>query len=117
MARILICEPVAETRELLERLINRMGHVIVGIDDLESVDVLVFEPGSPAGRAIARRVLRACPQASLVACSAEPARAQQLNTPRLVASLLQPFSPEDLARALLACTTKPPHGGSAACGA
>ncbi|HZO35820.1 MAG TPA: hypothetical protein VFB41_02975 [Solirubrobacteraceae bacterium] len=117
MAKILICEPVVETRELLERLVNRMGHVIVGIDDLESVDVLVFEPGSYAGQAIARRVLEACPDASLVACSAEPLSPAQVTMPRLVATLLQPFSPEDLSRALLACTTNKPYGDAAAHGA
>ena len=115
MARILICEPVEETRELLERLVNRMGHVIVGIEDLESIDVLVFDPGSPAGRALAERVIEACPNANLVACSAEPSGALPTTTPRVVASLLQPFSPADLSRALLACTNTPPHG-SVACG-
>ena len=112
MARILICEPVAETRELLERLVIRMGHVIVGIEDIEAVDVLLFEPASPAGLAIARRVLAECPSASLVACSAEPPTALPLATPRLVASLMQPFSPADLARALRACA--PEQGASTA---
>ena len=116
MARILICEPVAETRELLERLVIRIGHDIVGIEDLETIDVLLFEPGSPAGLAIARRVLETCPNASLVACSADPARAPQLTSPRLVASLMQPFSPTDLAHALRACTSatpsRPTSGGA-----
>lgn len=117
MAKILICEPVAETRELLERLVRRMGHVIVGIDALESVDVLVFEPNSPAGLAIARRVLEARPDASLLACSAEPVRSPLPASPRIVASLQQPFSPADLARALLACTARQRSGGSPAAGA
>lgn len=99
MARILICEPVEETRELLERLVRRMGHDIVGIADLRTVDVLLFEPRSPDGLALAEELLRVRPDASLVACSAEPLR-PQLQLPRLVATLLQPFSPADLARAL-----------------
>ena len=114
MARILICEPVDETRELLERLVNRMGHVIVGIGDLESIDVLVFDPGSPAGRALAERVIEVCPNASLIACSAEPSAA--LQTPHVAATLLQPFSPSDLSRALRACTSTPPPSGSIAGG-
>ena len=114
MARILICEPVEETRELLERLVDRMGHVIVGIEDLESIDVLVFDPGSAAGRALARRAVEVCPNASLVACSAEPSRARQPTTPGVVATLLQPFSPADLSRALIACGLPPARGGSIA---
>lgn len=106
MARILICEPVEETRELLERLVRRMGHDIVGIEDLRTVDVLLFEPDSRAGLALAKLLLDVQPQANLVACSAQPPRTQ-LKLPRLVASLLQPFSPADLARALDCSATHP----------
>jgi hypothetical protein len=106
MARILICEPVTETRELLERLVLRMGHDIVGIDALRTVDVLLFEPESKAGLALAKLLLEVRPEASLVACSAEPPRAQ-LKLPRVVASLLQPFSPADLARVLDGVAVRP----------
>ncbi len=99
MARILICEPVAETRELMERLVRRMGHDIVGIERLETVDVLLFEPESRAGLALAKLLLETQPRANLVACSAAPPRAE-IKLPRLVASLLQPFSPADFARVL-----------------
>jgi hypothetical protein len=106
MARILICEPVEETRELLERLVRRMGHDIVSLDELRTVDVLLFEPESRAGLALAKLLLEVRPEASLVACSAQPPRTQ-LTLPRLVASLLQPFSPADLARVLDGCSTQP----------
>lgn len=97
MARILICEPVAETRELMERLVRRMGHELVDLDSLRTVDVLLFEPGSRDGQAIARLLHDVRPAARLVACSHAPER-PAVRLPRLFASLLQPFSPADLRR-------------------
>jgi hypothetical protein len=88
MARILICEPVAETRELMERLVRRMGHEVVDLDSLREVDVLLFEPDSPEGRAIARLLGDVRPGARLVACHARPP----------VPALRLPFSPADLRR-------------------
>ena len=96
MARILICEPVEETRELLERLVVRMGHEVVDLDSLRSVDVLLFEPRSQEGQAIARLLHDVRPAARLVTCSHRPTPVVSL--PRIFASLLQPFSPTDLRR-------------------
>lgn len=97
MARILICEPVAETRELMERLVRRMGHELVDLDSLRVVDVLLFDPDSEEGRAIGRLLADVRPAARLVACHARPPT-PALRLPRLFASLLQPFSPTDLRR-------------------
>ncbi len=97
MAKILICEPVEETRELMERLVRRMGHELVGLDSLRDVDVLLFEPGSPEGQAIARLLHDVRPNARLVACSHEPP-SPIVRLPRLFGSLLQPFAPSDLRR-------------------
>ena len=64
MARICIAEPVAETRVLLERLVRKLGHDVVGPDDgPDAVLTCADEPGAPA-------------------------------------SLVHPFSPADLRRAL-----------------
>lgn len=100
MARIAIIEPVQETRELLERLLRRLGHDVVGpADDLPAADVLVFEAGSTAGVTAARRLRDAHPGIGLVACSAAPVDLT-LTGLRPVETLVQPFSPAQLARAL-----------------
>lgn len=102
MARIAISEPVQETRELLERLLARLGHEVVGSAEREdgpSVDALVFEAGSVAGVAAARRLRVSHPHAGLVACSAAPL-GPALNDLGPLQALVQPFSPAQLARAL-----------------
>jgi len=105
MARIAIHEPVQETRELLERLLLRLGHDVVpaGPDpdvqhDVE-VDAFVFEAGSVAGLAAARRLRDARPHVGLVACSARPLGLRLTELGR-VEALVQPFSPAQLRRAL-----------------
>jgi hypothetical protein len=99
VARVLVVEPVQETRELIERLVARMGHAIVGGESLRNVDVVFYEPASRAGLALAKRVQAEQPGVRLVAISAAPPHAVA-REPRPVASLLQPFSPGDLRRAL-----------------
>jgi CheY-like chemotaxis protein len=99
MARVLVCEPVQETRELIERLVRRMGHDVVGLDSLQLVDVLFYEPASRAGLALACRLRNERPDTALVACSASPP-GELPATPRPFASLLQPFAPADLKRVL-----------------
>jgi CheY-like chemotaxis protein len=101
VARVLVLEPVEETRILIERLVQRMGHEIVGGDDsLRDLDVVFYEPASRAGLALARRAQRQQPAVRLVACSAHPQRQAAVNVPRPFASLLQPFSPGDLRKVL-----------------
>lgn len=96
MARILVSEPVAETRELLERLLTRLGHVVVAWpgDGVDEVDAVVFEPSHREGVALARRLREQRPETALVACSALGDQQDGLPT------LMQPFQPADLARAL-----------------
>jgi CheY-like chemotaxis protein len=106
VARVLICEPVEETRVLIERLVQRMGHELVGLDALRSVDVLFYEPASRAGLALARRLQAERPAAALVACNASPPLGSALS-PRPSASLLQPFSPADVRRVLEAALRGP----------
>lgn len=98
MARVCICEPVAETRELLERLVARLGHEIVPEHQLIAADALLFEPGSPHGVTLARRVRNHSPETALVAVSAFPLPISGL--PGHVRRLTQPFVPAELARAL-----------------
>lgn len=98
MALVCISEPVAETRELLERLVVRLGHEVLPEHQLIAADALLFEPGSAHGVTLARRARRHCPDTALVAVSAVPVPVAGL--PGRVHRLTQPFRPEDLARAL-----------------
>lgn len=84
---------------LIERLVQRMGHEIVGGESFRDVDVVFYEPASRAGVALARRVRAERPGVALVECSSSPAR-RTMTAPRPFASLLQPFSPGDLRRVL-----------------
>jgi hypothetical protein len=99
VAKVLVVEPVEETRELIECLVTRMGHKVVGGESLRDIDVVFYEPASRAGLALARRVQAECPTVCLVAINASPPRAMA-REPRPMASLMQPFSPGDLRRVL-----------------
>lgn len=90
-------EPVEDTRVLIERVVSRMGHRVVGGDSLRDVDVAFYEPDSIAGLALARRVQREQPHVRLVAITAAP-MVESERAPRPFASLLQPFSPADIRR-------------------
>ncbi len=98
MARVCISEPVAETRELLELLVVRLGHEVVPEHQLIAADALIFEPSSAHGVTLARRARRHCPETALVAVSAVPVPVSGL--PGRVTRLTQPFAPAELARAL-----------------
>jgi hypothetical protein len=91
VANVLVVEPVEETRELIECVVRRMGHTVVGGDSLRNVDVVFYEPASRAGLALALRVRGERPEVRLVACSAAPPR-EDARAPRPFASLMQPFS-------------------------
>jgi CheY-like chemotaxis protein len=99
VARVLVVEPVEDTRVLIERVVTRMGHRVVGGESLRDVDVVFYEPHSIAGLALARRVQRERPDVRLVAITASPSDAAE-PAPRPFASLLQPFSPADIRRVL-----------------
>ncbi len=101
-------EPVEDTRVLIERVVTRMGHRVVGGESLRDVDVVFYEPDSIAGLALARRVQREQPDVRLVAISAVPGEATAPG-PRPFASLLQPFSPSDLKRVLEAAVLGVPQ--------
>lgn len=108
MARVLVVEPVEETRELIEALVRRMGHEIVSTESFRNVDVVFYEPASRAGVALARRVQTERPEVRLVACSAAPVRTDTARTLRPFASLIHPFSPSELKRVLEAALTPTP---------
>ena len=112
MSRVCISEPVAETRELLERLVLRLGHEVVPEHQLIAADALMFEPGSAHGVTLARRARRHSPETALIAVSALPVPVSGL--PGRVHRLTQPFLPADLARALDGALAEAPDWSHAA---
>ncbi|MBA2347850.1 MAG: hypothetical protein H0V81_06085 [Solirubrobacterales bacterium] len=100
MARVHISEPVSETRDLIERLVERLGHELLPEERLVEADALVFEPSSPHCVTLARRVRADRPRIALVAVSSLPVGLAGL--PDGVERVTQPFQPADLERALTA---------------
>lgn len=101
MARILIIEPHDDVRELLARIVTRLGHEHVRPEDRErddaAVDAAILEPAVPGGLALARSLRRE--GVPLVLVSIEPAVPELLQLD-VVAYLSKPFVLADLRRAL-----------------
>jgi hypothetical protein len=102
VARILIVEPHAEVRELLERVVGRLGHEAVpaqaGGLDLSSVDACVLEPAASAGDEAAHALAQAGIPTVCVSIWPPSAGLHELDP---VAYLLKPFALDDLERALV----------------
>jgi CheY-like chemotaxis protein len=106
MARVLIAEPSADVRALLERSIVRLGHepvvhdrrVAVASDD---ADVLLLEPAFNGGLELALQLREQQPELPIVICSIFPPspQLQQLDP---VAHVLKPFQRDSLEDALAA---------------
>lgn len=92
MARIVVAEPVAETRELLEHLVARLGHELVDADG----DVVLLEPVSCFS---CEELLAKSPRARVVLQTVEPTWAEAV-TGRVAGVLLKPFGSGDLRRVL-----------------
>ena len=104
MARILIIEPHAEVRDLLARVVTRMGHEPVpstgrGEDDLSGIDVVLLEPAAWEGVDVARAA-KSC-GATIVGVSIFPA-SEEVGELQPVAYLLKPFSLAELEQAIAA---------------
>jgi len=108
VARILIVEPHADIRSLLEHVVKRMGHQPVYHDGngspLPELDAAVIEPGDLAGIRLARRVReQGCP---VVFTSIFPAEREALElTP--AAYFVKPFALHELEGALAAALADP----------
>lgn len=106
MATVLIAEPSADVRELLERSVRRLGHDPVVHDhtrplDEHEIDVLLLEPAFNGGIELAQTLRRAQPDLAIVICSIFPPspELQQLSP---VAHVLKPFQRDALEDALQA---------------
>lgn len=104
MSRVLIAEPSADVRALLERVVVRAGHEATHYQrsrhgQLPAVDVLLLEPSLVGGIELASRLRAEQPHVAIVICSifSPGPHSQELDP---VAHVLKPFSREGLEEAL-----------------
>ncbi len=106
MARILISEPHADVRRLLERMVSRLGHEPVVAraacaEQLLGAEVLLLEPASPVGVALAQAASIALPSLPIVCASvtAPPPELAEVGV-EFAATLVKPFTMEQLGAAI-----------------
>jgi hypothetical protein len=100
VARVLICEPHPEVRELLRRVVVRLGHEPV-LDEaaLQEVDAILLEPAHPPSVERARAFRAADDQTPIVCASIElPDAGSRRLSP--IAYLVKPFALPDLEHAI-----------------
>jgi CheY-like chemotaxis protein len=106
MARVLIAEPSADVRALLERSIRRLGHEPIVHDRKRAdgegeIDVLLLEPAFNGGVEVARTMRANQPHLAIVICSIFPP-SSELSELSPVAHVLKPFQRNALEEALAA---------------
>lgn len=100
VARVLICEPHPEVRELLRRVVLRLGHEPM-LDDaeLQQVDAILLEPAHPPSVERARAFRAADGDTPVICASLElPDAGSRRLAP--IAYLVKPFALPDLEHAL-----------------
>ena len=100
VARVLICEPHPEVRELLRRIVVRLGHEPVLEDaSLERVDAILLEPAHAPSVERAQAFRAVDGETPVVCASIEfpDAGSRRLGS---VAYLVKPFALPELERAL-----------------
>jgi hypothetical protein len=100
VARVLICEPHPEVRELLGRVVVRLGHEPLHDDaELSPVDAIVLEPAhAPSVERAA--AFRAVDEATPVVCASIELPSSGSRRLAPVAHLVKPFALPDLEAAL-----------------
>ena len=108
MARILIVEPHADIRALLEHVVGRLGHEVVYADGnggpMPDVDAAVIEPGDYSGMRLARHVRDL--GRPVVFTSIFPPEREALDL-RPAAYFVKPFALQELETALTAALEAP----------
>ena len=104
MARVLISEPHPDCRALLELVVQRAGHDPLGPGELAEHDdlgLLILEPASADGLAIAHRLRRRLGELPIICTSIRPPSAAT-ETLRPAAYLVKPFRLAELQSAVSA---------------
>jgi len=96
MPCVLVAEPDADVRQLLELTIRRLGYEVATGESSE-VDAVLLEPACAAGQSVVRRFGDNGPP---VVCFSIYPREEGLAPPASVAYLLKPSSPVAIAEAL-----------------
>ena len=99
MPRVLVSEPHSEIRELIGRVIASMNWE--SVEDPRDVDLLLLEPGWPAGLELAQRLRAERPDLPIV-CLSIYGRRSEVAALSPSAYLVKPFSVTELQRALRA---------------
>jgi hypothetical protein len=95
--RVLIAEPDADVRELLELTVERLGYEpVAGVEPAE-VDAVLVEPGSPLGNSLLCRLGDDAPP---VICLSIYPREHGLEPAQSVAYLMKPAPAADIAEVL-----------------
>jgi DNA-binding response OmpR family regulator len=102
MARVLISEPHPDCRALVELVVQRVGHDPLGPGELTEGDdpgLLILEPASADGLAIAQRLRRRLGNLPIICTSVRPPSAAT-ETLQPAAYLVKPFRLADLESAV-----------------
>jgi CheY-like chemotaxis protein len=108
MARILIAEPSAAVRQLLEHVITDLGHQAMspaGLSRDLDCDVLLLEPAWPHGCELARQLLARKSTLPIVFVGSTK-HTRLAETLGAHAEIAKPFALEDLERAITEAVTE-----------
>jgi len=106
MARILLSEPREDTREMIRRMLERLGHGVteVGLPapgQLTDTDAVLVDPAGPVGTTLCQAARLVNPGLALICVSvAEPPGELAALGIAFDACLYKPFTSEELAGAL-----------------
>jgi hypothetical protein len=95
--RVLIAEPDADVRKLLELTVVRLGYEPVAGSEPAGVDAVLLEPGSNVGHSVLRRLGDDAPP---VICLSIYPREHGLEPAQSVAYLMKPATAADIADVL-----------------
>jgi DNA-binding response OmpR family regulator len=104
VARVLISEPHPDSRALFELVVRRAGHEPVGAGELadqELPELMILEPASGEGLAIARRLRRRLEDLPIICASIKPA-GPAIDGLCPIAYLVKPFRLSELESAVAA---------------
>ena len=109
MARVLVLEPDADTRQLFTRMLRRLGHepLVLGDERAGDCDAILVEPAWAAGVEQARRLSAGGDAPPIVVASLLPAGMSAAPLPAVRRRLGKPFTLVQLADAIAEAVASP----------